>query len=99
MVADHKADSDTDDISFNDGEWHFMTVTFDRDGDMKMYQDGEQVASDSMADVGSTLSGNPIRLAQDGTSNYGQFFKGKIGQTVIYDYVLSDSEITAIFNQ
>ena len=27
-----KADYDTDGIPFNDGEWHFLLATFDRDG-------------------------------------------------------------------
>ena len=48
-----KADHDTDNIPFNDGNWHFLLATFDRDGDMTMYQDGVQVGSDNMADVGS----------------------------------------------
>ena len=96
--ADHKADASTADVPFNDGEWHFLTVTFDRDGEMKMYQDGQLVASADMTTVGNTNSGDPLRLSQDGPATYGQFFNGKIAQTVIYDYVLSASDITSLFN-
>ena len=92
-----KADTDFNG-NFNDGDWHLLTVTFDRDANMTMYQDGKEVASASMAAVGNTESGNPLRLAQDGTSNYGQFFEGKIAGTVIYDYALSDQEVAALFN-
>ncbi|MCM4152728.1 LamG domain-containing protein [Arenibacter sp. N53] len=92
-----KADTDFNG-NFNDGDWHLLTVTFDRDANMTLYQDGKEVASASMAAVGNTESGNPLRLAQDGTSNYGQFFEGKIAGTVIYDYALSDIEVAALFN-
>ena len=92
-----KADTDFNG-NFNDGDWHLLTVTFDRDANMTLYQDGKEVASASMAAVGNTESGNPLRLAQDGTSNYGQFFEGKIAGTVIYDYALSDLEVAALFN-
>ena len=96
--VDHKADAETSDIPFNDGQWHMLVVTFDRDGDMSLYQDGDLVASDNMADVGNTNSGDPLRIAQDGPATYGQFFNGKIAETVIYDYVLSATDITGIYN-
>ena len=91
---DEKADLSTDGIPFNDGAWHYLAVTFDRDGDMTMYQDGIAVESESMAAiVGSTTDGNPIRIAQDGTGNYGQFFDGDIADTKIFDYALSAQEV------
>lgn len=93
----NKADTDFNG-GFNDGQWHLLTVVFDRDANMTMYQDGKEVASASMAAVGDTESGNPLRLAQDGTSNYGQFFEGKIAGTVIYDYALSNLEVASLFN-
>ena len=71
--AGNKADANND-SGFNDGAWHLVTTTFDRDGDMKMYVDGAMVASTSMAAVGNTDSGNPLRLAQDGTGAYSKFF-------------------------
>ena len=93
----NKADPDFNG-GFNDGQWHLLTVVFDRDANMTMYQDGKEVASTSMAAVGNTESGNPLRLAQDGTSNYGQFFEGKIAGAVIYDYALTVEEVALLFN-
>ncbi|NNG10695.1 MAG: LamG domain-containing protein [Arenibacter sp.] len=90
-----KADTNYDG-SFNDGEWHYIVTTFDRDGNMTLYQDGASVASVSMAGVGETDSGNPLRVGQDGTGAYGQFFQGKIGEISIYDYVLSPQQVTAV---
>lgn len=82
--------------TFNDGDWHLLTVTYDRDGDMVMYQDDKAIASASMSALGATKTGNPLRLAQDGPATYGQFFQGKIANTVIYDYVLTPEQVQAL---
>lgn len=99
--GNEKADARTSDLNipFNDGAWHLLTVTFDRDGEMKMYQDGVMVISDDMTLVTSSDSGDPLRLAHDGPGTYSQFFEGKIANTVIYDYVLTDQEISDLYSQ
>lgn len=94
-----KADESTDGIPFNDGGWHLLVATFDRDGEMKMYQDGQLVAMETMALLGNTSPGNPLRLAQDGTGSYGIPFEGKIANSVIFDYVLSDEEIETLLSE
>lgn len=91
-----KADARTSGVPFNDGSWHLLGVTFDRDGNMTMYQDGIVVASADMSGVGSIDAGNPLNVAQDGESDYGQFFEGDIVEAKIYDYVLSPEEVTSI---
>ncbi|WP_162304362.1 LamG domain-containing protein [Maribellus luteus] len=96
----NKADWSTsgDGIPFNGGNWHMLTVTFDRDGNMTMYQDAVAVGGADMSAVGSINSGNPLRMAQDGPATYGQFFEGKMANVVIYDYVLTPENITDLFN-
>ncbi|MDO5977303.1 LamG domain-containing protein [Flavivirga spongiicola] len=89
-----KADAATSGVPFNDGNWHLLSVTFDRDGNMTMYQDGSPVQSASMVGVGSIDSGNPLNISQDGESDYGQFFDGDIVEAKIYDYVLTPQEVT-----
>lgn len=66
---------------------------------MKIYQDGQVVANVGMSAVGNANSGNPIRLAQDGTGSYGIPFEGKIANTVIFDYVLSADEVLKLLEQ
>ena len=96
--GNEKADIDTDGIPFNDGQWHLLAITYDRGGDMTMYQDGLAVNSESMTAItGPIESGNPLRFAQDGTANYGQFFQGKIAGTVIHNYALSADEILDLY--
>jgi hypothetical protein len=91
----NKADASTSGLGkvFNDGAWHLLVVTFDRDGNMTMYQDGEEVASADMSSVGDIGSGNVIHIAQDGTGAYGTYFTGDIAGTQIYDHVLSLEDI------
>lgn len=78
----------------SDGVWHLINITFDKAGDVTMYQDGVVVGTRDMTDVGTMDSGNPINIAQDGTGGYSPFFEGKIAGIVISDYVLSAQEIT-----
>ncbi|GGK45996.1 MULTISPECIES: LamG domain-containing protein [Flavobacteriaceae] len=85
--------------AINDGEWHLLVATFDRDGDLTLYEDGGLVDSGNMAALGDINSGFPIRLAQDGTGTYGSWFEGKIANSTIFDYVLSPEEITALYNE
>ena len=97
----HKADARTQDlgIPFNDGGWHLLVVTCDRDGNMTMYQDGAEVASEDMSEIGDIDSGMPIHIAQDGTGAYGDAFTGDIAGSTIYDYVLTVDEISELAGQ
>ncbi|TKG97395.1 LamG domain-containing protein [Puteibacter caeruleilacunae] len=94
----HKADVRTTDAgkSFNNGSWHLLVVTYDRDGNMTMYQDGEEIGSADMSEVGDIDSGNPFHIAQDGTGGYGDAFTGDIAGTTIYNYVLTADEVSAL---
>lgn len=86
---------DIDGAVINDGNWHFLVATFDRDGNATIYQDGISIGSTDMSGIGDMSSGNPIHLAQDGTGGYGDWFEGQIGEVFIYDYVLSSEEVAS----
>ncbi|GAA3584663.1 hypothetical protein GCM10022395_35810 [Snuella lapsa] len=90
---------DMEGTEINDGEWHFIVATFDRNGNATIYQDGEKVGETNMSALGNMDSGFPIRLAQDGTDNYGHFFNGKVANSMIFDYVLSPVEVTSLYNE
>ncbi|WP_026815396.1 LamG domain-containing protein [Arenibacter certesii] len=88
----------------NDGNWHHIAMTFDKDGVMSLYLDGELAVFNDTPAAGdiSTFSdmdsGLPIRIGQDGTGAYGQFFEGKVGGVVIIDYVLSSDEVNELYS-
>ncbi|TQO39737.1 concanavalin A-like lectin/glucanase superfamily protein [Arenibacter algicola] len=92
-VGDGSNRVDINGVSINDGGWHHITCTFDRDGLMSLYQDGVLTASDDMSALGAMSSGFPIRVGQDGTGTYGQFFEGKVAGLVINNYVMSNEEV------
>lgn len=77
----------------DDGQWHHLVASLDRDGDVVIYQDGIELNRENMSAVGDMNSGFPINVAQDGTGTYGGFFPGQTGEPIIYDYALSAKEV------
>ena len=54
-------------ISPIDGEWHFMVINFDRDGQMTSYMDGVQsVSADISADAGRSIDVTNFVVGADG---------------------------------
>ena len=90
---------DANGTQINDGEWHLLAATFDRDGQMSVYQDGSFVSSVDMSAIGDMNSGFPINIAQDGTGTYGVDFEGTTGEAYIFDFVLDPEDIEALYNQ
>lgn len=95
-IGDGSNRVDIDGGSINDDNWHFLVATFDRDGDVTIYQDGVAVGNKDMSSIGDIASGNPIRLAQDGTGGYGDWFVGSLGESYIYDYVLTAEQVAGL---
>ena len=85
-----------------DGEWHFITGTFDRDGQMTLYIDGElptegngyQAGSPqvSIADQSSSIDAFNFTVGADGKGKYG-LLNGYIDELSVYKEVLSQEQI------
>ena len=80
----------------DDGKWHHLVASLDRDGDVVIYQDGAELGRANMSAVGDMNSGFPINLGQDGTGTYGDFFPGQSGEPIIYDYALTAADVAAM---
>ncbi len=80
---------------FSDGKWHHIAVSFDRDGLMRLYQDGIEVASANLATdpIGDINSGNTIKIGQDGTGTYGIDWLGEVDNIRVWNTLLSANEI------
>jgi hypothetical protein len=83
----------------NDGVWHFVTTTRYKDtGKMKLYIDGELQAEgtghtytlDQIAFIG--IGNNPSDVADND-----EWFDGMIDDVRLYDYALSDAEVSALY--
>lgn len=90
----HRADVYSNGPDLSDDQWHYLAVTFDRDGQMVMYQDGVQVGSASMVGVGSIDSGLPIYMGNTYAAE--EPYAGQIDEIMLYNRVLTPTEIAAL---
>ena len=77
----------------NDGAWHQLSATFDRDGAMALYQDGEYLGSTDISYIGNIDAGLPLVIGQDGAQAYPAWFNGFLGEVRIWRKVLSPETI------
>jgi len=79
-------------VTVNDGNWHHVAVTIQRNGKMKLYLDGTfktevDISADAGVDAQNTYG---FYL---GRSNTGQYFNGLIDEVKIFTGVLSEQEV------
>jgi hypothetical protein len=80
--------------TINDGEWHLLTITRDRDGLKTVYMDGTAIETADISGVtGSFDSGFPWRIGQDADANYGDWFEGSVANCMFFDYVLTGEQV------
>jgi|GEM_PF-964127 len=74
--------------TINDGLWHHIAVTFDRDGAKNLYQDGRLLATNNTAFLGDVNTALALGIGQDGTLNYSEWFKGQVADVRIWNVAL-----------
>ena len=79
-------------VGIDDGQWHTLSCTFDRDGMMRLYTDGEFITEESIADVGSIDVGEGLRFGAD--INGGYATNGSLAEARFWNGVLSDDAIS-----
>ena len=82
----------------NDGAWHHLLVSHDRDGMARLYYDGTEVASRNISSIGNIDSGYPTAIGTDGTlgSIWPNWFPGSIDEVAIWRRVVLPNEVAAI---
>lgn len=80
----------TSTTSINDGLWHNLAITYDGT-DYKIYVDGSLEQTDTMV-TNTVLSGGAISATTAGATTYP--LSGSILNTMLYDRVLSGSEVS-----
>jgi len=85
--------------SVEDNEWHFVSVTFDRDGEAKIFLDGVlENSNDISGSSGFDMQADwPFRIGE--YSGNGLNFNGAIDEVSMYNRVLSEQEINNLFNE
>ena len=88
-------------LAMNDGQWHHVLATFDRDGDLELFLDGISQGTDVMGgDVLDMNSAFPMNIGQDGTGDYPIGFSttgptSEIAFVRVWDRVVSLAEVDA----
>lgn len=94
--AGTKVDFRTD-VSILGSDWKFVTVVFNRSGNAVIYIDAVSSASAEMVSV-DINNGVSVKVNQDGTGTYGDKLGAKYASVNFYNYALSETQVTQIFN-
>jgi hypothetical protein len=94
---------DTNTITYRDGAWHHVVVTYDGTSlasGVTFYVDGSSAAATAITDnlTASIVSTDPLRIGARASSGSEAEFPGVIDEVAVYDKELSSAEVTAIYN-
>ncbi|MEU8222783.1 LamG-like jellyroll fold domain-containing protein [Kribbella sp. NPDC048915] len=82
----------------NPGQWYHVTGVRDVvQGELKLYVDGELVATKSACSLDSTATGNTVIGRAKFGGNPVDFLDGTIDQVHLYDRALTDAEVQALY--
>eukprot|EP01006_Ploeotia_vitrea_P047951 TRINITY_DN67179_c7_g2_i1.p1 TRINITY_DN67179_c7_g2~~TRINITY_DN67179_c7_g2_i1.p1 ORF type:complete len:818 (+),score=58.75 TRINITY_DN67179_c7_g2_i1:85-2538(+) len=84
----------------SDGRWHHIAVTVDRNGDMVLYQDGNEASREAANNI-QDIDNNrdfPLVVGQDGTLEYPYMMKATIDEIRLWSTALTQEEIVANMN-
>jgi hypothetical protein len=74
-----------------DGQWHTLSVSFDRDGFMKMYQDGSFLDSADISFIGDINTFEGLFFGADINSGYD--YSGALAEIRVWNTVVDDQDI------
>lgn len=86
----NRADINTGGLIANN-QWHTLSVSFDRDGFMKMYEDGLLIDSADISSVGDITTNSGLFCGMDIYQNYP--FSGSVSQLRVWDTILNSNDI------
>ena len=94
-----RADYDGPAAQLNDGTWHHLLVSHDRDGMADLYFDGTRAASRDISGIGNIDSGLPTAVATDGTlgATWPNWFPGSIDLVRIWPRAFSPQEVAYVY--
>jgi hypothetical protein len=78
-------------------QWHFLSLTWSNSGEMILEKNNIQVANSSSISIGESVFFNEIFIGASPTLNNNRYFNGYIDDVRVYNYVLTDDDLTQIF--
>jgi hypothetical protein len=85
------------DGAINDGSWHHLVHTFDRNGSGITYLDGDRVDSRSIVPAGDLDTGEIVTIGQDATGAYPEPGEIDIDDLGVWRRVLTPFEVSSIY--
>ena len=84
-----------------DNQWHFITVTIDRDNSkgINFFVDGNFVQSHNPTNRSGSLSTPSLLRVGSRSSSTSALFPGVIGEVKIYNYLLTSNEIETQYSK
>lgn len=84
----------------NDGNWHVVHLTYDRDGNSTIYLDGVADASAASVSISNSTRGwSWMRATSDSGGGAGKnYFNGPLCYCVLYSHALSSSRVAAQYS-
>jgi hypothetical protein len=83
--------------TFNDGEWHHVAFSIDRDGTSYVYVDGVLDNSGDLTAINGSID-NSITAIVGSLGGTDRFLNGILDELRIYNRALSESEIQQLYN-
>ncbi|MEX0686740.1 MAG: alpha-glucuronidase family glycosyl hydrolase [Balneolales bacterium] len=88
----------------NEGEWHFFVVTYDYENEQIIgYRDGEKIHIVDLSHLDESIAMESLKRRHERNSLeeiiVGDGFSGFIGEVGIYDKVLSQRQVTNLYNE
>lgn len=74
-------------------EWHTLSASFDRDGYLKMYENGTLVDSADISGIGDITNGEGLYLGADINGTYS--YSGSIAEVRLWNTLVSGQDITS----
>ena len=74
-----------------DNQWHTLSVSFDRDGYMKMYEDGQLLDSANISTVGDITTNAGLFFGMDINQSYG--YNGSVAEVRVWNTLVNNQNI------
>lgn len=84
---------DVEGSQIDDGNWHHLAISADRDGYLKVFEDGNRIAQTDMSFIGNISTGLFFAMGQDGELNYPFGWDGNIAEVRMWNTVLDEETI------
>ncbi|NCF85099.1 MAG: hypothetical protein GWQ08_06145 [Verrucomicrobiaceae bacterium] len=94
-----RADFDQTNLQINDGDWHHILVSHDRDENAVFYVDGNQAGEVDISGIGDIDSDLLTNVGTDGAegATWENWFPGALDDVAIWRRVVSAEEVATIF--